>query len=207
MNEHIAAQAESELAAEQLGALRGVALKKAAEAKKEEPMSYTNMSHKNYTISGSHPYNDALVLLTDASSKSSRGGVSQEPDPRATILLEAARCILTDRNSLYGDPEDNFANIAPYNTAWLRPKLKDGEVVDEVDVALLTAGVKLGRLHTDKYVRDTWVDLVGYIACAFRCSELSRQAEEKAPRCTKEHPEKVKVALNLWEVKTPQYPY
>jgi hypothetical protein len=163
-----------------------------------------------YWICGENPYRDALALLSEAGA---------EGDPRAQVLLEAARCILTDRNGLYGEPEDNFSNIAPYQTSWLKPKLKEGEVVDALDVALLTAGVKLGRLHTGKHVRDTWVDLVGYIACAFRVSELSRPKVATAPQMPKmnrreasslaEKPReekgdtsaKVKVAPNLWELK------
>jgi hypothetical protein len=33
-------------------------------------------------------------------------------DPRAVVLDEARQCVLSDRNAAYGQPEDNFANIA-----------------------------------------------------------------------------------------------
>ncbi len=82
---------------------------------------------------------------------------------RARCLETALGYVTRDRSSSYGDPEDNFANIAEiWNAQGLRI---DGRCLASSDVALLMAGMKLARLRFNPGHEDSWIDLAGYAAC------------------------------------------
>jgi hypothetical protein len=87
-------------------------------------------------------------------------------DPRAVVLDEARQCVLSDRNAAYGQPEDNFANIAALWNAYLA--MRSGPLV-AVDVAQLMILMKIARLSTNPAHKDSWVDVAGYSACGYRC--------------------------------------
>lgn len=94
------------------------------------------------------------------------GSIDQEPDPtptvRARVLDEAKRITATDRNSAYGEPEDNFQRIADFWNVFLGPKLKDK--ITPGDTAALMIMVKLAReMNAPK--EDNKVDGAGYFAC------------------------------------------
>lgn len=82
---------------------------------------------------------------------------------RRDALKKAEACVCQDRQSSYGDAEDNFARIAALASVALADRLK--RPLDAVDVALFMACVKLGRLAYDRGNLDSWVDLAGYAAC------------------------------------------
>lgn len=106
---------------------------------------------------------DALALLEDG---------EMDGDPRATVLLSAALCVLKDRSSAYGEPEDNFKNIAEVATGILTPW-----DVTAYDVALFSMAIKLGRLKNDARHWDSYVDLIGYAACAAQVVQVQVEAE------------------------------
>ena len=85
----------------------------------------------------------------------------EEPaDLRRNILMEAAVCVCTDRNVLYGEAEDNFAVIARMWSAYL------GVSVSAWDVADMMILFKVARNATaERASRDTYVDIAGYAAC------------------------------------------
>ena len=79
---------------------------------------------------------------------------------REKILEEAKQIICEDRNNQYGEPEDNFANIAALWSIYL------GVELDSYDVGMLMVLFKTARMMTGPYKRDSLVDLIGYAACA-----------------------------------------
>jgi hypothetical protein len=87
-----------------------------------------------------------------------------ETTVRARVLEEAKRITATDRNSSYGEPEDNFQRIADFWNTFLGPKLKDGAKISAGDTAALMIMVKLAReMNAPK--EDNKVDGAGYFAC------------------------------------------
>ena len=79
---------------------------------------------------------------------------------RKDFLAEAEKCICSDRNGQYGEPEDNFSDIAKLWSAYL-----DTDMGAE-DVAIMMCFFKIERLKGSCYKsKDSWVDLIGYAAC------------------------------------------
>lgn len=103
---------------------------------------------------------------------------------REMCLDEAKKCVCTDRNQQYGDPEDNFGVIAQLWEAYLFARLRkictrtddpicptwalnlsDVSVLPS-DVADLMVLFKIGRNATATVAKpDTYVDIAGYAAC------------------------------------------
>lgn len=87
----------------------------------------------------------------------------EEPDGiarRREILADAAVCVCTDRNMLYGEPEDSFGMIARLWEGYLGIPVTENDVVD------LLILMKVARNGTAKVkCRDTYVDIAGYAAC------------------------------------------
>ena len=95
---------------------------------------------------------------------------------RKEVLEEAIRCVCTDRNEQYGEPEDSFEVIAGLWNSYVESTcirgggfcIDGGDVcIDGGDVAIMMALFKIGRMITSAdHKRDTFVDAAGYIACA-----------------------------------------
>lgn len=102
----------------------------------------------------------------------------EKPSPREEILLEAIKCVCTDRNQQYGEPEDSFRMIGDLWGRYVAEKCLDvctdenGEACCHVeilpeDVALLMVLFKVCRGATgEKITKDTLIDIAGYAACA-----------------------------------------
>lgn len=89
---------------------------------------------------------------------------------RRECLDKAIEYTSKDRNAAYGDPEDNFANIAKiWNAQGVRI---DGRKVKAADVALMMVGMKLARLRFNPTHEDSWVDIAGYAACGMECATI-----------------------------------
>lgn len=95
---------------------------------------------------------------------------------RAEILHEAKRCVCTDRNQQYGEPEDNFRIIAALWSVYLCARGFD-EPLGPADVGAMMALFKLGRIATGGGKADNFIDLAGYAACA---GEISTESERDA---------------------------
>lgn len=81
---------------------------------------------------------------------------------RVEALREAAQIITNDRNSQYGEPEDNFNRIAKIWTVIF------GREVTTEDVAAAMIGLKLARYAAkSNYQPDTWIDIAGYAGCGY----------------------------------------
>lgn len=89
---------------------------------------------------------------------------------RTEILAEAEKCVCSDRNLQYGEPEDNFSDIARLWSAYL-----DTDLGAE-DVAIMMCLFKIARIKGSFYEsKDSWVDLIGYAACG---GEIATRGEE-----------------------------
>lgn len=85
---------------------------------------------------------------------------------RKDFLTEAEKCVCSDRNLQYGEPEDNFSDIAKLWSAYL-----DADIGAE-DVAIMMCLFKIARLKSSYYEsKDSWIDLIGYAACGGEISE------------------------------------
>lgn len=98
---------------------------------------------------------------------------AQLADPRAKALAEAAACVLQDRASQYGQPEDNFLNTARLWNAWLLGRFGPAAPeLDAMDVAMMQQLLKVARLSTNRFHKDSIVDDIGYAACYARAAAV-----------------------------------
>ena len=79
---------------------------------------------------------------------------------RTEILAEAEKCVCSDRNLQYGEPEDNFNTIAKFWSAFLDTEIAAWQVAAMM-MLMKNARIKSGK-GRDK---DSWVDAAGYSAC------------------------------------------
>jgi hypothetical protein len=82
---------------------------------------------------------------------------------RESVLDEAKKCVLHDRNSTYGKPEDNFNRIAILWDAY--DKIRKPGPETPTDVAIKMTLMKIARLAHNPTHKDSWVDGIGYLAC------------------------------------------
>lgn len=92
-------------------------------------------------------------------------------------LDEAKRLINADRNKEYGEPVENFRDIAEMMTVLIRPILKEGARVRVEHVAMMMMAVKLSRMTTSPYKLDTWVDICGYAGTGYEAMEIMHGIE------------------------------
>lgn len=78
---------------------------------------------------------------------------------RAECLDQAKQCVCKSREQQYGSPESNFAMVAGL---WSGYK---GVPFTAVDVCMMMALLKIGRIATGIQSDDSFVDLAGYAAC------------------------------------------
>lgn len=89
---------------------------------------------------------------------------------RPEILEAAKKCVCGDREQDYGSPENNFRTIARLWEAYMSVHYSP------VDVAVMLALLKIGRVASGGFKDDNFIDLAGYAACA---GELAGQALTK----------------------------
>jgi hypothetical protein len=92
---------------------------------------------------------------------------------RARLLAEAAKIVAVDRNKAYGNPEDNFRNIANLWNAYFTAQ-GAGMHCTPCDVANLMILMKVARLSTNLTHRDSLLDIAGYAACGADCQEAAQ---------------------------------
>ena len=107
-----------------------------------------------------------------------RNDTPEAPDsPRVTLLKRAIEITTKDRNESYGDPEDNFANIAAYWSRYLSDSAKLEIIISPQDVAHLMILMKIARLSTNPNNYDSLLDIAGYAACGVDCMVMGEQKE------------------------------
>jgi len=93
---------------------------------------------------------------------------------REKILQQALEIVTKDRNTDYGNPEDNFATIAAYWTHYLQSVglllNNEGDRLTSTNVAAMMILMKVSRLATSPTKEDHWVDIAGYSACGAECA-------------------------------------
>ena len=92
-------------------------------------------------------------------------------------LDEAKRLINSDRNEEYGEPVENFLDIAEMMTVLIRPILKSGARVRVEHVAMMMMAVKLSRMTTSPDKADTWIDICGYAGTGYEAMEIMNGIE------------------------------
>lgn len=95
---------------------------------------------------------------------------------RADILHAAEKCVCGQRKTDYGTPEDNFKAIAELWNVYL-DRISVGKygntIVDEKDVAVMMALLKIVRIARGGGKADSWIDLAGYAACGAECEGVT----------------------------------
>jgi hypothetical protein len=102
-------------------------------------------------------------------------------------LLEAAeQCVCTDRNEQYGEPEDSFKAIADLWNAYLTNRLKTPIKLEAMDAGNMMVLFKMARAATAKVQKDdTYIDMIGYAACAGECEFLEEERKQEAEQAEK----------------------
>lgn len=93
---------------------------------------------------------------------------------RKEILSEVEKCICSDRNVRYGEPEYNFTTIAKFWSTFLDIEIAAWQV------AAMMMLMKNARIKSSKGMdKDSWVDSAGYSVCGlelmFRGEELKQK--------------------------------
>lgn len=84
-------------------------------------------------------------------------------------FLETVRNIVCrDRESSYGEPENNFGSIARFWSAYLDMR------ITEQDVAVLMMLLKIARLKRTPEHEDSITDIAGYAACLYDVVEVNK---------------------------------
>ena len=85
---------------------------------------------------------------------------------REEIIKEVAKCVNIERNSSYGEPEDNFRAIADFWNVYLTSRGDDlGKPLNATDISIMMGLVKIARIATGEAKLDNFVDLAGYAVC------------------------------------------
>jgi hypothetical protein len=86
---------------------------------------------------------------------------------REEVLDEIKACVCRDRQNSYGDAEDNFEHIRELWGWWLyrRGLIDSPDRVTRLDVAQMSAMIKIARKVNNLTYLDNWVDDAGYNVC------------------------------------------
>jgi len=92
-------------------------------------------------------------------------GIIPDKSPDANAFEEANTIINGERQDVYGNPEDSFADIADYWTVYLGHKgvIHEGDrKLTSKDIAIMMTLFKLAR-EEHQHKRDNIVDALGYL--------------------------------------------
>jgi hypothetical protein len=95
----------------------------------------------------------------------------QDKSHRAELLDEARQLVTSDRNNSYGPPHQDFQRTAAAANGYGYSG-PGGRPLEAHDIAILVSLVKISRLMWTPGKRDSWVDIAGYAACGYECSQL-----------------------------------
>ena len=92
---------------------------------------------------------------------------------REILLTQAISIVTQDRNSSYGNPEDNFSDIADFWNSYLTQRTKRRIMLTPQDIAHMMILMKVGRLTHNSQHADSLLDIAGYAACAYDCQQAA----------------------------------
>lgn len=108
---------------------------------------------------------------------------TEELPPRAQICEEAAKLINGDRNKSYGDPSINLKAAQIMTNDFLTSYYESGKDMTQADNAWLNAMqnvfIKLGRIATGEFKKDSYADCIGYLGIAYELALKAQQEKEK----------------------------
>jgi hypothetical protein len=108
-----------------------------------------------------------VAVLTDDFTRTPTDAVP----PPATLLQQADRLIVANRQKDYGDKLQNFSQIAMIWQGILATKLAPGSLLTAEDVTTCMIGVKLARLAKSPDHFDSILDVAGYAGCYHKLQE------------------------------------
>lgn len=91
---------------------------------------------------------------------------------RKEMLEATSQCVLKDRQSMHGKPEDTFSLIAKFWSDYLGIEIKDYEV------GILMGLMKIARMKHNPGNDDNFVDASGYMACSCEIATKDNKAQE-----------------------------
>lgn len=108
---------------------------------------------------------------------------TEEIPPRAQICAEAAKLINGDRNKSYGDPAINLKAAQLMTNDFLTSYYESGKAMTQEDNAWLNAMqnvfIKLGRIATGEFKKDSYADCIGYLGIAYELALKTQQEKEE----------------------------
>lgn len=102
---------------------------------------------------------------------------------KAEILTKANEIVNGQRQQDYGQPEDNFGQIARLWEAYI------GIEFTSVDVAMMMALLKIARIASGHATEDSFIDLAGYAACGGEIHGIYAARQECCEDCCPIHAE------------------
>ena len=93
---------------------------------------------------------------------------------RGSVLLSAYDTINGEKVDEYGNPENSFDLIAEFWSTYLSNKSEYSLKINNKDVAVMMALMKIARIITGSDKSDSYIDCCGYIALA---SDMAKENE------------------------------
>lgn len=88
----------------------------------------------------------------------------------AARLAGQIKATFTARGSVYGPPEENFANIAGFWRAWIKARYGVDLPLDGHDVGQMSAQIKIARLAVAPTHEDSALDAATYMLLGHGCA-------------------------------------
>lgn len=95
--------------------------------------------------------------------------VQVQKNKRLITLEQAGQAVLQDRNTDYGNPEDNFSDIGRMYSIY--KENNEPNVHRAHDVAIFCILIKVCRIKQSPKKQDHWTDIAGYSACGPECAD------------------------------------
>ena len=97
-----------------------------------------------------------------------------KPVTIGNILLEAHEIVNGERQGLYGTPENNFERIADYWERYLKHTKQAYFTMYPEDVAMMMVLMKIARLESGHFTKDSCTDAAGYLAWYAELAKLCK---------------------------------
>lgn len=103
--------------------------------------------------------------------------MSDSAKNRKEVIDLVTEATMSDRNRDYGDPEDNFQDIADFLNIYLADRLTG--FITAIDVANIMILTKVARMRASPLKGDHMVDVAGYAVCGYACQQKAEAVIEE----------------------------